>query len=527
MTAEGDRPRSWLGAAMLAGALDEELRQLEMSIARVWQVLGLFGCALALGFALARTTPLGWYGAAAVMPYWAYFTLQRWLLRRGHGGFRLGLVTTVVEATVPWTFLLVIFVSEGSGHALASWVPPLLFTAILIASTARLRWIEPIVIGLVGGAIHSALYFGGLQDALPDFLAGELVYRPWAQITRSSSLVVGGCLGALVSVALRRAIRRAEGTMREQDLFGKYRLVEKVASGGMGTVHRALYCPEGGFEREVAIKRMHPHLAEVPKIVAAFRREAALCSRLLHPNIVQVLDFGSIGETYFLAMEYVDGMTLRSLMLRAREAGLPIPAELTAHIGRALLSGLGYAHSGALDSDGRPLRIIHRDLCPTNVLLSRHGAVKVADFGVAKALRDAASLQTRTIAGHVAYLAPEQARGEALDPRCDLYAVGVILWELLCGEFLFERETEAESLRAIAEAATPAPSSKVDDLDPAWDDLVLRALAPRAEDRYRDAAAMLASLSALHDAQGGPWDDELGLLVRDLAEVPAGDSEPQ
>jgi serine/threonine-protein kinase len=520
MTTEEQTPRAGPGAPVLAGALEEELRQLELSVARVWQLLGLFGVLLAIGFAVARTTPVGVYGGLAALPYLAYYTVLRWLLQRGRSGPGLGFVTTLVDATIPWTFMLAVFMAEGAGHALGSWVPPLLFAAILIASVARLRWGEPLVAGVVGGIMHSTLFFSGFQEALPDYLVGETVYQPLSQITRSISFVVGGGLGSLVSLALRRAIRRAEGTMREQDLFGKYRLLERIASGGMGSVHRAVYCPEGGFEREVAIKRMHPHLAEEPKIVEAFRREAALCSRLLHPNVVQVLDFGSIGETYFLAMEYVDGLTLRALMRRARAAGMVIPPELTAHIGRALLSGLAYAHGGAHDTDGRTLRIVHRDLCPANVLLSRHGDVKIADFGVAKALRDAASLQTRTIAGHVAYLAPEQARGEALDPRCDVYAVGVILWEMLCGEPMFERPTEAETLRAIADSETPAPSARNPALDPAWDDVVLRATAQSLDERFRDATEMMATLSALADAQGGPWDDELALLVQDLAELP-------
>jgi serine/threonine-protein kinase len=219
-------------------------------------------------------------------------------------------------------------------------------------------------------------------------------------------------------------------------------------------------------------------------------------------------------------MEYVDGLTLGSFIRRQRAAGIPMMPELVAHIGRALLAGLSYAHSGAHDSDGAVLRVVHRDLCPANVLLSRHGDVKISDFGVARALRDSAATETRTIAGHLGYIAPEQARGQPLDPRCDLFALGVVLWELLCGASLFERDSDAETLVALGEAEVPPVSEHRDDVDPSWDDLLQRALAARPDDRFADAAEMASALGALADAQGGPWDDELAQLIEELLEVP-------
>jgi serine/threonine-protein kinase len=504
---------------VLGGALDEELLALDIKITRVWQLLGLGGLVASAGFILQGETDLGLLGAVA-LPFLAYFTVHLELLKRGRASNVLLRATNLVESFLPWVFLVAVYAAEGAAYALASWVPPMLFAAVLIASAARLRWRDALIAGAVGAVMYGTLYFAELRGALPPQLAHEPVFQPWAQLSRMVTCTICGAAVALVAHALREAIGRAEGTMREQDLFGKYRLLRHVASGGMGSVHQALYCPEGGFERAVAIKRVHPHLARQPKFVEAFRKEAALGSRLVHTNVVQVLDFGSIGDTYFLAMEYVDGLTLASFMRRQRAAGIPMMPELVAHVGRALLAGLGYAHGGAHDADGALLRVVHRDLCPANVLLSRHGEVKISDFGVARALGDSAATETKTIAGHLSYIAPEQARGQPLDPRCDLFALGIVMWEMLCGEPLFERATDAETLVALAETPVPSASERRDDIDPAWDAFLLRALERSPGDRFADAAEMGTALAAIADAQGGPWDDEFVQLIAELLEAP-------
>src|SRR5688572_19178554 len=169
------------------------------------------------------------------------------------------------------------------------------------------------------------------------------------------------------------------------------------------------------------------------------------------------MDFGRIGATYFLAMEYMDGSNLSALAGRARQAKRSLPVPAAAYVARQLLAGLAHAHE-AHAGDGSPLRIVHRDLCPQNVLVSRNGEVKIADFGVARALKDAVVGETRSVAGHIAYMAPEQARGTVVDPRSDLFAVAVMLWELLAGARLFRRENEAATLNALLLGPIPVAS---------------------------------------------------------------------
>jgi serine/threonine-protein kinase len=287
----------------------------------------------------------------------------------------------------------------------------------------------------------------------------------------------------------------------------------------MGTVFEALYCPEGGFERRVAIKRIHPHLAQQPRFVDAFRREAELCARMAHPNVIQVFDFGRVREAYFLAMEYVEGLTLWELCERARTKERAIPAGLVGHIGREILAGLIHAHEEARGPDASPLRIVHRDLCPQNVLVSIDGQVKLTDFGVARALRDAAARDTKTEGGHLAYMAPEQARGEPIDPRSDLFPIGVILWELLAGRPLFRRENEAATLHALLSEPIPRVADAQEGLDASWDAFLKRALARAPADRFGSAREMLAALSEVRGAEIERAGEMLARLALGLADA--------
>jgi serine/threonine protein kinase len=504
---------------VLVGALDQELILLERRIAAGWQILGACGLVASVVIGAVRDSALGTWGALATLPLLGFFSYYAAVLRKGPAPRHLQALQAGLESVIPWVFLGVIYVSEGPAYALASWVPPMLFAGIMFAKAARLRWRSPLIVGVLSALTFGTVYFGVLRSELPPEIAEQAIYQPWAQISRSLSLILAGGLTSFLAHALRRAIGRAEGVMRERDLFGKYRLVRHIASGGMGTVHEALYCPEGGFQRPVAIKRIHPHLASQRRFVEAFRTEAELCSRLVHPNVVQVLDFGSIGDTYFLAMEYVDGMTLSSLLRRARAAEVSISPGLAVHIGRKLLSGLAYAHDEATSLDGAPLHIIHRDICPANVLVSRGGAVKLTDFGVARALHDSAVVDTKTIAGHLGYMPPEQARGHAVDERTDLFALGVVLWEVLCGRPLFGRKTEAETILALVGDDVPAPSSLRSDLDPRWDAFFRAAVDRDIEGRYRNAASMAAALGELAPTDSGALDEALAALVIEMSAV--------
>ena len=506
--------------APLDVALAEEIARVELRIAEVWQAMGVLGIALSLFLGLRETgRGLALWGTLSVSGYLVWFTVVARRLRQGRGTSSLRLATSIVESSLAWVFLAVLTHTEGPAYALGSWVPPLLFAGMIIVSTARLRPIEPLVFGVSGGLAFVVFYFAWLRAALPPEFAGLPLYSPRVQISRAVSLATGGALAMLVSRTLRRAIGRADSTARERELFGKYRILRHVASGGMGTVYEALYCPEGGFERPVAIKRIHPHLAAEPTFVSFFRNEAELSARLVHPNIVQVLDFGSVDGTYFLAMELVEGLTLRSLMKRAWGAGVAIPPSIVAYIGREVLAGLAYAHGSARAANGSRLKVVHRDLCPSNLLLSKNGEVKVSDFGVARALGDADSTHTRTVAGHAGYMAPEQALAQPIDERCDLFSVGVIVWELLAGRSLFHRGAEGPTLVAVLSADIEAPSTVRAGLDPAWDAFIVRALGRDPDARFPSASVMSAEIGGLADGKL-PAADELCALVLQVLALP-------
>jgi serine/threonine-protein kinase len=316
----------------LGGALDAEIARLDGRISQLWQAVMLLCIGLSGIAALGGHRSLGMVSAIGSSLLLGWFTLYGALLRRGIGLRGMAIASTCLESAIPWGFLLVIAHTQGVAYALGSWVPPLLVAVLLLLATARLRPMAPLVIGVVGGLAFPALYFALLQSKLSAAEAARPLYQPTMQITRGIALAAGGTLGMVVARALRGAIRKAEGVARQKELFGKYRLLHPIAAGGMGSVHAALYCPEGGFERQVAVKRIHGHMALESHLVEAFRREAELCARLVHPNIVQVLDFGSVEGTYFLAMEHIDGMTLQELMTQAREARLMLPAQVVAHV---------------------------------------------------------------------------------------------------------------------------------------------------------------------------------------------------
>jgi eukaryotic-like serine/threonine-protein kinase len=497
----------------LGVALDDEARRLDLVVARVWVLLGTVGLLGGLTAAAVLSKPLGLGAAGISLVFLAWFSLWAYLLEKKVAGRWLRFASTIVESAVPWIVLWMLVFVQSASYALGSWLPPMLFCSLIVASVARLEPMRPLAIGVSGAVAFLTLYFLVVRGALATGQVELPLYRLPTQITRALSLVLGGGLGVLVSRGLRNVIGRAESSARAQDLFGKYRLLEKIASGGMGTVHEALYCPEGGFERRVAMKRIHPHLAEQEAFVNAFRAEAELSARLVHPNVVQVFDFGRVGDTYFLAMEYVDGLTLLAFMRRITTANERLPTWLVGHLGREILAGLTHSHSGVRASDGTPLRVIHRDLSPANVLLSKNGEVKISDFGVARVLSDAGAAQTESVAGHVGYMAPEQAKGNPFDERCDLFALGVVLWELFAGKRLFQRENQTATLFALVSEPIPKLSSLRPDLDPGWDAFFEKALARNPDERFASATDMAEGLDRMQRPGGRRDADELKAWV--------------
>jgi hypothetical protein len=287
-----------------------------------------------------------------------------------------------------------------------------------------------------------------------------------------------------------------------------YVLEERIGAGGMAEVFRAVRVGPGAFAKPVALKRVLPQLAEDPELVRLFFEEARLSARLASPNLVQVFDFGEAGGVHYLVMEYVHGLDLATLL--ARRGPLPLP--LAFFVARQLLSGLSDLH-GALDEEGAPLRAVHRDVNPGNLLLSTAGDVKLGDFGIAKARARSGQTDRGAIRGKLAYLSPEQARGDELDARADLYAVGLLLFEVLTGRRYLDAEGEVELLRLAAEPRPRAPSSLRPEL-PAWpDELLARALAPEPGRRYPSARHFDDAIAARVAADPAQLRRTLGELV--------------
>ncbi|MFO0726201.1 MAG: serine/threonine-protein kinase [Myxococcota bacterium] len=280
--------------------------------------------------------------------------------------------------------------------------------------------------------------------------------------------------------------------------YGKYRLISRIASGGMAEVWLARSSSIGGFEKLLAIKRMHPHFGKNANLVSLFIEEAKLSVALNHPNIVQIFDFGQADGEYFIAMEYVDGLDLATLLVRARDKGAPLPVGISAYVIQKVLEGLAYAHG---DKRGRRPAIIHRDVSPHNVLVSFEGLVKLSDFGIAKAVDDFVRERPGEVVGKSAYISPEQARGEPLSGLTDLWSTGVMLHETLTNRRLFSRLTEEDTLKAVFEDTVAPPSAINPHVPPELDRLALWLLerdAMKRPESARKAAEFLGGILREH-----------------------------
>lgn len=265
--------------------------------------------------------------------------------------------------------------------------------------------------------------------------------------------------------------------------IGRYVVSRKLAEGGMAEIYLASALGPEGFSKEVVIKVVRSFLATDPQFVQMFIAEARLASRLNHANVVQIFDFGKHEDTYYLAMEYVRGASLWDLRQRCRQQGTPFPPTLAAELGVQISRGLQYAHS--LSDKGQKLGVVHRDVTPHNVLLSFDGAVKLTDFGIAKA--QTTHTAPGMLKGKFAYMSPEQARGEAVDARTDIFALGIVLWELLTGGKLFDGDSELAVLRAV-EASVIAPPARLNpDVPSELSDIVMKALARVLPERFQSA----------------------------------------
>ena len=308
---------------------------------------------------------------------------------------------------------------------------------------------------------------------------------------------------------------------------GRYAIFDRIAAGGMAAVHVARLVGEGGFARTVAVKRLHPQFALDPEFVAMFLDEARLAARIRHPNVVATVDIVNGDGELFLVMEYVEGESLSTLLRIGRDRALPVAVDVAAGLMAQTLHGLHAAHEATNDL-GEPLRIVHRDVSPQNLLVGTDGVVRVLDFGVAKALGKLHTTREGQLKGKLGYLAPEQVMGQPVTRRSDLFAASVVLWESLAGQRLFSADSEGNVLRRIMDGVVDPPSRHAPGITAALEAVVLRGLAKEPADRFDSALAMAEALEAaapcatpraigrwLHDLAG----DRLEARARLVADV--------
>ena len=276
------------------------------------------------------------------------------------------------------------------------------------------------------------------------------------------------------------------GDSKRNIRFGKYTLIDRIAVGGMAEIFLARQAGIENFEKTIVIKRIRPHLSKQPNFVKMFLNEAKLAAQLNHPNIVQIYDLGRIGESYFIAMEYVFGRDMRRIIPKADSLGIPFPMVYALKIASSVCEGLYYAHQKT-DTYGVALNIVHRDVTPENIFVSFDGTVKVLDFGIAKAANQIEQTRAGEIKGKLSYMSPEQCMGKHLDNRSDLFSLGTVLYEWLTGFKLFTGDSEVAILKSITEGKIYAPSYFKADIPEGVEAILMKALEKDRERRYQTA----------------------------------------
>lgn len=276
--------------------------------------------------------------------------------------------------------------------------------------------------------------------------------------------------------------------------MGPYMLRKKIAQGGMAELYKADYLRRDGFKRSLAIKRVLPHLSQNQDFINMFIREARLAALLQHPNIVQIFDFGKIQNTYFIAMEYIDGLNLGQ-MISTLEEGLPV--DMTMFIGAQISLGLDYSHKRKDDESGEPLDIVHRDISPQNILVSFQGEVKISDFGISKARTEPSLTQAGMIKGKMGYLSPEQALGQTVDHQCDIYSLGLVLYEILTATRVYQFDSDIDAIRTIPDMEISSLQNIRPDVPDGFNDIIMKCLEKDKKLRYADAGQLHDDLMRL------------------------------
>jgi serine/threonine protein kinase len=277
-------------------------------------------------------------------------------------------------------------------------------------------------------------------------------------------------------------------------MFGRYKLLGRIGEGGMAEVYRALMTGPEGFERELVLKRILPRLSDTGDFKTMFIREAKISALLLHPNIVQIYEFGEADGAYFIAMENVQGVTLREALTTLRREQRAMPHLVAADIARQICIGLDYAHTLS-GPDGKGLEIVHQDISPTNIMLAYTGTVKILDFGIARAASFAEEEAKKgLIKGKVSYLSPEQINVRPFDARADIFALGVVFHEMLTGRRLFQAKNDIGKMRQLLAAPIALPSAHNAAIPRELDRIVMRALSIDVTERYQSSADMASDL---------------------------------
>ena len=300
--------------------------------------------------------------------------------------------------------------------------------------------------------------------------------------------------------------------------FGQYVLLEKIATGGMAEVWKARMRGVEGFQKIVAIKKILPHLSDNQDFIEMFIDEAKLAAQLNHNNIIHIYDLGKIQSSYYIAMEYVDGSDLKTILKRAQERDQPMTIELALFVASKIAAALDYAHRKR-DFDDHELGLVHRDVSPQNVLISEEGDIKLCDFGIAKAASKASHTQAGALKGKLQYMSPEQAWGKNIDKRSDIFALSTVLFEMLTGRRLFTGDNELSILEQVREARVTAPSQFNDEVTPEIDAIVLKALQKEPEKRYQTAGEMARDLDqVLYTFRPTPTSADLAIYMHRLGE---------
>ncbi len=317
------------------------------------------------------------------------------------------------------------------------------------------------------------------------------------------------------SIGKSTSAERAERTGESIGSIGRYRLLGRIGEGGMAEVYRAVMTGPEGFERELVLKRILPRLSESGDFKTMFVREAKICAQMLHPNIIQIYEFGQADGGYFIAMESVQGVTLREALNTLRKEERAIPHLIAADVTRQICIGLDYAHT-LRGSGGEALEIVHQDISPTNIMLAFTGTVKILDFGIARAAEFAEEEAKKgLIKGKVSYLSPEQIFVRPFDARADIFALGVVFHEMLTGRRLFQSRNDITKMRELL-AAPILPPSAIDAMIPReLDRIVMRSLEIDPKNRYQTASDMAADLERTLIAARYA-SRELSKMLRDL-----------